>query len=223
MSTMQSDENVKERFPDLNTMTAVIEGVTVKKEDTELEAFKKEFISRIRSHYDLETLKDIPELRLYRDFFWKIGVDPTKTRPASEALIRRVIQGNPLPRINTLVDSYNLASMESRVPLAAFDLDTLSGEPVFRFAKKGEEFTGIGMKSPLVLEGNELVIESGSDLLAVYPHRDADKSKITLDTHDVLIVSCGVPGITASALNHALTVAEDYIMRFCDGNITKSL
>lgn len=221
--SMQKDKRVKEGFPDLNTMTTVIVGVTVKKGDGELEAFKKECITRIRSRYDLETLKDIPELRLYRDFFWKIGVDPTKTRPASEALIRRVIQGNPLPRINTLVDSYNLASMESRVPLAAFDLDTISGEQVLRYSNKGEEFTGIGMKSPLILEGNELVIQSGNDLIAVYPHRDADRSKITLETHAVLLVSCGVPGITGSTLNHALNVAEDYIVRFCGGNIVESL
>ena len=113
--------------------------------------------------------------------------------------------------------------MESRVPLAAFDLDTISGEQVLRYSSKGEEFTGIGMKSPQVLEGNELVIQSGNELIAVYPHRDADRSKITLDTRSVLLVSCGVPGITGSTLNHALNVAEDYIIRFCGDTIVESL
>jgi DNA/RNA-binding domain of Phe-tRNA-synthetase-like protein len=119
------------------------------------------------------------------------------------------------------VDSYNLASIESRVPLAAFDKDTLSGDPILKRAEKGEEFMGIGMKSPLVLEGNELVMESGSELIAVYPHRDADRSKITQNTHHVLVVSCGVPGITSSTLNHALILAGEYITRFCGGSIIK--
>ena len=212
---MKIDAPVHDTFPDLNILTISIENVAVTPKSNSLEEFKKEFISEIKSSYTLETLKDVPELRLYRDFFWKIGIDPTKVRPASEALIRRVVQGKPLPTINTLVDSYNLASMESRIPLAAFDSDKISLNLLLRFAEKNEQFTGIGMKSPVLLEGNELVIESGDDIIALYPHRDADKSKVTLSTHAVLIVVCGVPGIPGESLMNARTVAEEYIMRFC--------
>ncbi len=212
---MKIDAKVKEMFPDLNILTTSIENVTVNRESNDLEEFKKEFIKKIRSQYYVETLKDIPELRSYRDFFWKIGIDPTKTRPASEALIRRVIQGKPLPKINTLVDSYNLASMESRVPLAAFDHDKISDDLQLRFAEEGEEFTGIGMKKPMVLQGNEPVIQSGDELIALYPHRDADKSKITLSTNNVLLVVCGVPGISGRTLERGKAVAKEYIIRFC--------
>lgn len=212
---MEIERRIKEKFPDLNILVTSIEGVTVKPERDTLEQFKKEFISKIKSEYDLETLKDVPELRLYRDFFWVISIDPTKTRPASEALIRRVIQGNPLPKINTLVDSYNLASMESRLPLAAFDLGKISDDLVLRFAEEGEEFTGIGMKKPVVLQGNEPVIQSGDELIALYPHRDADKSKITLSTENVLLMVCGVPGISGKTLERGKTVAKEYIIRFC--------
>jgi DNA/RNA-binding domain of Phe-tRNA-synthetase-like protein len=212
---MKIDAHVHNTFPDLNILTTSIEDVTVTPKSSSLEEFKKEFISKIKSSYTLETLKDVPELRLYRDFFWKIGIDPTKVRPASEALIRRVVQGKPLPTINTLVDSYNLASMESRIPLAAFDSDKISPNLLLRFAVKNEQFTGIGMKSPVLLEGNELVIQSGDDIIALYPHRDADRSKVTLSTRTVLVVVCGVPGIPGESLRNARTVAEEYIMRFC--------
>lgn len=217
---MKIDEHVKSTFPDLILLTTAFKNVTVNPKSEELEKYKTEFILNIRSQYDIETLKDIPELRLYRDFFWKIGIDPTKTRPASEALIRRVIQGKQLPQINTLVDAYNLASMESRVPLAAFDMKTLSGDLVLRLAENGEEFFGIGMKSPVVVKGNELVIEAGDELIAMYPHRDADRSKITLSTRDVLIVVCGAPGIPLDTLRKAQGVAEEYIGRFCGGSIS---
>jgi DNA/RNA-binding domain of Phe-tRNA-synthetase-like protein len=212
---MEIDSRVKETFPDLNIRTTIIHNITVERESSNLEKFKKEFISKIRSLYDLETLKDIPELRLYRDFFWKIGIDPTKVRPASEALIRRVIQGKELPKINTLVDTYNLASMESRVPLAAFDNDLISPGLLLRFAEKGEAFTGIGMKTPVLLEGNELVIQSGDEIIALYPHRDADKSKITSSTRTVFMVVCGVPGIAQETLTTAQAVTEEYISQFC--------
>lgn len=212
---MRIDSKVQQIFPDLNILTSFIEDVSVKPESKSLEEFKKDFISKIKSQYTLETLKDVPELRSYRDFFWKIGIDPTKTRPASEALIRRVIQGKPLPRINTLVDCYNLASMESRVPLAAFDNDVISPDQILRFALEGEEFTGIGMKKPVLLKGNELVIESGDELIALYPHRDADESKITFSTKNVLIVVCGVPGISSETLKNAQKVAVECVTRFC--------
>ena len=212
---MYIDSRVRETFPDLNILTTSMHNITVERESSDLEKFKKTVISRIRSQYDIETLKDIPELRLYRDFFWKIGIDPTKVRPASEALIRRVIQGKDLPKINTLVDTYNLASMESRVPLAAFDNDLISSDLLLRFAVKGESFTGIGMKTPVLLEGNELVIESGDEIIALYPHRDADKSKITLSTRTVFVVVCGVPGIAGETLTTAQTITEDYITQFC--------
>ncbi|MBU7018348.1 MAG: hypothetical protein HXS44_12630 [Theionarchaea archaeon] len=212
---MNIDTQAKETFPDLNILTTVIHDITVEKESSSLEEFKKEFISKIRSEYDLETLKDIPELRLYRDFFWKIGIDPTKVRPASEALIRRVIQGKELPKINTLVDTYNLASMKSRVPLAAFDNDLISPHLLLRFAVRGEAFTGIGMKTPVLLEGNELVIQSGNEIIALYPHRDADRSKITLSTRSVFVVVCGVPGIAQETLVAAQAITEEYIRQFC--------
>ncbi len=215
---MRIDTAVSDRFLDLNILTSSIENVTVKRESDDLEKFKPEFISAMKSQYTLDTLKDVPELRSYRDFFWKIGIDPTKTRPASEALIRRVIQGKPLPKINALVDSYNLASMESRVPLAAFDSFQISPDLILRFAAKDEEFTGIGMKKPVLLKGNELVIESGDELIALYPHRDADKSKITLSTRNVLIVVCGVPGISSETLKNAQKVAVEYVTRFCGGS-----
>lgn len=218
---MDVDQRVREVFPDLFLLTTSLQDLEVVPSTAALEAFKTEIVSTMKSLYTIETLKDVKELRLYRDFFWKIGIDPTKVRPASEALIRRVIQGNPLPTINTLVDSYNIASIESRVPLAAFDRDQISPRLLLRFAVKGETFIGIGNKYA-ELQGNELVIQSGDDIIALYPHRDADKSKVTLSTRAVVCVACGVPGISPDTLENARTLTETYITRFCGGMVKRT-
>ena len=147
-----------------------------------------------------------------------MGVDPTKTRPAAEALIRRVLRGRPLPRINTLVDAYNLASIESTIPLAAFDEDDLAGDLLMRQADAGEEFLGIGMDKPITLNGGEAVVQDGEKLVAIYPHRDADACKITLDTENTLMLICGVPNIKEGLLKIAGRVTVGYITRFCDGS-----
>jgi DNA/RNA-binding domain of Phe-tRNA-synthetase-like protein len=211
------DSKLKTRFPDLNILTFHIEGVHVRKRDDELEKFKMEVTRQIRDDYSLDSVKDHPTFRAYRDFFWSIKIDPTKIRPAAEALIRRILAGKTLPRINTLVDVYNLASIKSRIALATFDADQVKGELLMRFAEEGEQFYGIGMDKPLILKGGEIVVSDEEKLVAVYPYRDADSTKVTEKTENITVVVCGVPGIPKRDLENAFQVTVEYIKRFCGG------
>jgi DNA/RNA-binding domain of Phe-tRNA-synthetase-like protein len=213
------DERLKAGFDGLRVLVREAENLNVTKENPELESFKKEVIERTRKRYAIETLKDEKILSAYRSFFWKLDIDPTKTRPAAEALIRRIIAGKPLPKINTLVDSYNLSSIDSMVSLAVFDKSLLSGNLEMRFGESGEKFVGVGMKEPMELKGNEIVIADEKELIAIYPYRDADRSKITKSTKNAVIIVCGVPGIEMSELENASKIASEYITRFCGGTI----
>jgi len=204
-------------FPYLKVLVGLIENITVRASTMDLEVLKKEIAEETKSNYSLESIKDNPTFRAYRDFFWRIKVDPTKTRPASEALIRRVVAGKPLPEINTFVDAINLASIKSEIALAAFDSDKLQGKLLMRFAMKGERFLGIGMRQPMILAGTEVVISDDEKIVAIYPHRDAEVSKVTEDTRNVLTLVCGVPGISEDKLKSAKGIALDYVTRFCGG------
>jgi DNA/RNA-binding domain of Phe-tRNA-synthetase-like protein len=214
---LKIDSKLKTRFPDLNVLTFHINGVHIQKRDSELEDFKADVTRQVREEYDLESVKDHPTFRAYRDFFWSIKIDPTKIRPAAEALIRRILAGKTLPCINTLVDVYNLTSIKSRIALATFDSDKLEGDLLMRFAEEGERFYGIGMKKPLILKGGEIVVSDEEKLVAVYPYRDADNTKVTEKTENITVVVCGVPSITEQELENASQVAIEYITRFCGG------
>ena len=214
------DSRLKKRFPDLKVLIFQIESVKVEKRNEELESFKEELMKQVRKQYNLDSLRNLPTFRAYRDFFWKIGIDPTKSRPAAEALIRRILQGKTIPNINTLVDAYNLASIKTEIALAAFDANKLKGNLQMRFAIEGEEFMGIGMEKPMHLEGGEIVISDGEKLIAVYPHRDADNTKVTNKTVDVVMLVCGVPNIGEETLLEAERVATEYITKFCGGKKT---
>jgi len=215
--SLSFDPQLQKRFPELKVLTCQIRGVRVEKQNVELERFKEEVTKQVRGQYDLESLRDLSTFRAYRDFFWRIGVDPTKNRPAAEALIRRILGEKAIPTINTLVDAYNLASIKTEIALAAFDADRLEGDLLMRLAMKGEEFFGIGMEKPMVLQGGEIVVSDGKKLVAVYPHRDADNTKITMKTKNVVLLVCGVPDIREETLQKAARVALEYITRFCDG------
>ena len=214
---LKIDSELKTAFPDLTVLKLHISSVQIQKRDTELEKFKIAVTQQVRNEYDLYTVKDHPTFRAYRDFFWSIKIDPTKIRPAAEALIRRILAGKTLPCINTLVDAYNLASIKTRIALATFDADKLDGELLMRFAEEGEQFSGIGMEKPLILRGGEIVVSDKEELVAIYPYRDADNTKVTEKTKNIMVVVCGVPGIPKQELEKASDVALEYVTRFCGG------
>jgi len=214
---LKIDSEVRAGYLGLDVLTRRVANAVVEKKNLELEKFKEEIIKEVKGKYTLDSLKDAPTFRAYRDFFWRVGIDPTKNRPAAEALIRRILRDNPIPNINTIVDAYNLASIKTEIALAAFDMEELQGNLVMRFARRGEKFLGIGMEKPMDLEGREVVISDDQKLVAIYPHRDADRSKVTEKTRNILLLVCGVPGITTDLLARAATVAVEYITRFCGG------
>jgi DNA/RNA-binding domain of Phe-tRNA-synthetase-like protein len=77
--------------------------------------------------------------RLYR----AAGLDPTKTRPSSEALVRRIAKGGTLPRINSVVDVVNVCSAETRLPYGVYDVGRIEGPVEVRLGRAGEEYPGI--------------------------------------------------------------------------------
>jgi DNA/RNA-binding domain of Phe-tRNA-synthetase-like protein len=217
---LQASQDLKEQFPGLRALVAYVDDVKVAESAAQFQKAYEELSIEVRQKYTLDSLKDVPILRAYRDFFWRVGIDPTKVRPAAEALIRRILSGKTLPRINNLVDAYNLASIKTEIALAAFTRDRLKGDLLMRWAKEGEEFLGIGMNNPIKLTGIEVVISDSEKLVAIYPHRDAETSKISNSTTKVLMLVCGMPGIEPDILEEAGEVATSYIVRFCGGKIS---
>ena len=73
----------------------------------------------------------------------RVGLDPTKTRPSSEALLRRVRKGDSLPRINSMVDVCNWCSLEFQLPYGLYDAAHIDGDVELRLGRAGESYPGI--------------------------------------------------------------------------------
>src|SRR6202048_5014883 len=93
-----------------------------------------------------------PQIVATRAAYKALGKNPARYRGSAEALLRRVIAGKSLPRINAVVDIINLVSVESRLPVGLYDLAHVQGDIVFRAGRAGETYKGIG-KYDLNLEG----------------------------------------------------------------------
>jgi len=126
-----------------------------------------------------------PQVEAARTAYKALGKDPARYRGSAEALLRRVVGGKGLPRINAVVDVINLVSVESRLPVGLYDLGQVVGEIVFRAGRAGETYKGIG-KYDLNLEGLPLFSDT------VGPHgsatSDSERTMVTAATKEVLAV-----------------------------------
>ena len=213
------DSEVSAKFRRLALCIGMISRVCIERENEQIQQLKRDICEQVKAKYDVETLKDNPTVRAYRDLYWKLDIDPTKTRPSGEALLRRVLNGNELPRISTVVDAYNLASMKTIIPISGFDADRLKSPFHIRFARDGEAFAGIGMTKPMSLTGKMLVLTDEKRVLCIYPYRDCDNTKIGLQTRNVTVVGYGTPKTAEEQLKEAVHTTLAYIEQVSGGEI----
>lgn len=204
------------KFRGLSIALAVVQGVSVVRGQPEVDELRRRVEEKVKASYDLSSLKDVSYIRAYRDFFWRMGVDPTKHRPASEALIRRILRGQGIPRILNVVDLYNIASVETLVTMSAYDLEKVSPPLNVRFARAGEEVFLIGSRR-MKLAGRELVLADAEKVLCVYVHGDVDECKVTERTRSLLLVAYGAPGIPSISVRASLEKAVRYIIEYARG------
>lgn len=120
-----------------------------------------------------------------RSMYKKLGIDPTKTRPSSEALLRRVRKGDPLPRINNLVDVINWCSLETQLSFGLYDAGKIVGDIVMRRGREGESYPGI-RKDEVHVSGRLAL----ADALGAFgnPTSDSARTSVTEAAASALIV-----------------------------------
>jgi len=205
------------RFPNLLVCTGIIHNVKVERDAKGTDVLKQSILARMRQNYRIEQLKDDPIVCAYRDLYWSLGIDPTNIRPSGEALLRRTLHGADIPTISNVVDAYNLASLETIIPLSGFDLDKIKPPLKIRFSNETDEFRGIGMGAPMKLIKKVLLMANENQIISIYPYRDADATKITEKTRNVLIIGYGAPTITKNQLVNAVEKALTYIENAAGG------
>ena len=145
--------------------------VTPPRDDFELEVKRAEQAARTG---------EVGEVSRARDLYKQFGLDPTRVRPSSEALLRRLKKGEGLPRVNSLVDVANAMSVQLQVPVGLYDLDKVKGEElVLRLGKEGEGYEGI-RKERVNVAGRICVADA--DGPCGNPSADAARTMITTAT-----------------------------------------
>jgi DNA/RNA-binding domain of Phe-tRNA-synthetase-like protein len=150
-----------------------------------------------------------------RTMYKRIGLDPTKTRPSNEALLRRVLKGQPLPRVNAMVDVINWCSVEFQLPYGLYDLAHIVGPVTLRIGRDGEEYAGI-RKDVVHVAGRMTLIDD----LGPFgnPTSDSARTMVTTATTDALVVIYAPAETTVSRLNDVVTVTAARLTDICGGS-----
>jgi len=128
---------------------------------------------------------EIPELAPARRLYKSVGMDPTRTRPSSEALLRRELQGKGLYRLDPVVDTGNLFSLAEHLPLGLYDLDRLRGDVSLRLGGPGEGFEGI-RKGRVNVEGRLCLGDAEGPFGS--PSSDSARTRVREETSRVLFL-----------------------------------
>ena len=169
-----------------------------------LEAFAEELRHSMADRRPSEIDAVARTRKLYR----LVGVDPTKDRPSSEKLLRRVIQERPLPKVNKLVDAMNLVSLREQCPIGVYDWDRIVPPILVRVGRPDEAYTSVAGRE-VRLEGR-LAVGDGEGLFG-NPSLDSDRTKVTRDTMRAFAVlslassACAAaPWVIGSFVKHSL-------------------
>ena len=148
-------------------------------------------IAALAGTLTLEEVSGLAEIKALRQAYRAAGKDPARYRGSQEALLRRILKGAGLYKVNTLVDINNLVSIESRHSLGTYDLDRLAGEVTFRIGRVGETYRGIG-KDDLNLEGLPVYADAEGPFGS--PSSDSQRAMITDATRRILMVVTAFSG-----------------------------
>lgn len=163
-----------------------------------------------------KTAADIPGVAEVRALFHRLNLDPTKTRPSSEALLRRVLQGKGLPRVNPAVDVCNLCSLEHQLPLGLYDRDQIKGGMVARVGKPDEGYTGI-RKHRVHLEGRLTLADDEGPFGA--PTSDSARTATSTTTRNVAVVVYCPADRVGSHLSTALERLASLLKTYCAADV----
>lgn len=164
-----------------------------------------------RSKYTTENIKQITGIEATRRVYRACGKDPSRYRPAAEALIRRMLQGKNLYQINTLVDLVNLASIAFGYSIGGFDADKFVGDTLtLGIGREGEPYEGIG-RGMINIAGLPVYRDAYGGVGT--PTSDNERTKLSLSTTHILVLVNGYDGkesLVKANAEYLISLLEKY-------------
>jgi DNA/RNA-binding domain of Phe-tRNA-synthetase-like protein len=163
-------------------------------------------------------VRSTPELAAFHATLRQVGVNPRKEQPSVERLVNLALKRGDLPSVNSLVDAYNLVSARSLCSLGAHDLDRIALPVTLRLLTGRESFTPLGRHEPVpAVPGEYGYVDARDRVLCRLDLLQAEFSKVTTATVNVLLIVEGTAAHRPEALRQAFDEVTAVVMRYCGG------
>ena len=167
---------------------------------------------RLRSELTTDSVKSLPSIAATRAVYKLCGKDPSRYRPASEQLIRRMLQGKELYQIDTLVDLVNLASIAYGYSIGGFDADKFVGDTLtLGIGREGEPYEGIG-RGMLNIAGLPVYRDAQGGVGT--PTSDNERTKMTIETTHLVVLINGYDGNEQRVTENARFI-QGLLKKYC--------
>lgn len=208
------DPAVTDLFPDLRIGVVTAGNIDNSPSHHETAAMLRDAESRARREFELEGLAQNPLISNWRKAYKLLRVKDG--RASHEALIRRVLKGNEIPGINTLVDIYNSLSLRYATPLGGEDMDRIVGDIKLRLASGGEDFVQLGSDETTHPDPGEVIYSDDSKVLCrKFNWRESDITKLTENTRNAFFVTETLPPFPEENLRNALRELAGLLEEHC--------
>ena len=208
------DEQLKSRIPGVTFGMVTINGVTVRERDARLWRQIEILCQHRAREISLDGLSENEQIAAVRGLQKSFGFDPTRYRPSSESLLRRVLKGQGLYQINTAVDVNNLCSLEFLLPMCSYDLRHVKGQVRVRIGEPGEEYPGIGRQ--VFQAENKVIIADDSGIMGSTVS-DSERTKVSTETTDILLAIYGPANMDPRIIERYATLAGQRMVEFNGG------
>jgi DNA/RNA-binding domain of Phe-tRNA-synthetase-like protein len=202
------DRQLKQTVPGV-TLGIVRTPVRVSSKNPGLWAAMTSRAEALAGSLTISAVADLPRVKALRQAYRAVGKDPSRYRGSQESLLRRILKGQGLYQINTVVDINNLISLHSMHAVGSYDLGRLHGDIAFRVGRPGECYKGIGRD---IINVSELPVFA--DDLGPFgsPTSDSERAMVTLDTVNLLMVITSFAG--AADLTHDVDYASSLLRTY---------
>jgi DNA/RNA-binding domain of Phe-tRNA-synthetase-like protein len=170
--------------------------------------------ARVAGRLTVEAVAAMEPVAAVRAMFRAWGLDPSKYRPSSEALLRRVAQGKGLTLISNVVDIVNLAQIESGWPMGGYDAARIEPPVTLRLGGAAEKYEGIGRRV-WHLAGRPVLADSAGPFGS--PISDSTRTMITGETRAILVVIFAPASGVYGALEQTLDRMGERLVRWAAG------
>ncbi|NWG01396.1 MAG: hypothetical protein HXY44_00905 [Syntrophaceae bacterium] len=211
-------------LPDLTIGMVVAKGVDNTRPSEEIEALLDQAVEEVKKNFIGDKAQEHPRIKPWRSAFTKLGISGSKFPSSIESMARRILKGDPFPKINSLVDLYNSVSLRFLVPMGGHDLDTLKGNIYLCFAEGWEPFTPMGGGETTLVPKGELVYRDDQEVLTRnWVWRQCEKDKATEKTKNLFIPIDVLGEVGRERANEIILEISQLIPRYLGGTLFSAI